>query len=220
MNEKDGRPDDLDELTRQASAGDLRAKEELFSHPMFDRMVDIQCRQALRRGRGYGELRDLADLKQRAYMRISCTLWQFKGGAAHAPGGRERNSLAAWLKKVVWTVYLREAYRGDRDRATVESFAKTAPRYSFEPSPEMEVSLSEFYQQLDPEEKRIFELLLDGFKPRAITAKVCDARWRKWDQRTRKNETEKTRKKVTSIQGRMLAALGLEHPKSKKARAG
>lgn len=218
MNEKDGRPDDLDELTRQASAGDLWAKEKLFSHPKFDRMVEIHCRSALRSGRGHGELRDLADLKQRAYMRISCTLSQFKGGSADAPG--ERNPLAAWLKKVVWTVYLREAYRGNRDRATMESFAQTAPRYSFEPSPEMEVSLTEFYQQLGPEEKRILDLLLEGFNPREITAEVYASQWQGWDQRTRKNETEKTRKKATSIQERMLAALGLKRPKSKKAQAG
>jgi DNA-directed RNA polymerase specialized sigma24 family protein len=219
MNEKEGPDDGLRELALQAASGDLQAQEELFNHPKFHKMVDIQCRSVRRGSRGCGAVRELADLKQATYLRIYQFLPKFNGGSPHADGKQCGNPFAAWIHQIARNIYLREEDKENRGHVEMEHLARETPQDVLEVSPEMVMTAMRVYQGLTPKERKIFDLHVEGFNAREITEAIYPLEWQSWDKTRRKNEPEKVRKKVVSIQKRFMAALGLDDEQSRSAGA-
>lgn len=194
-------PQALLELVNKASHGDTKAFSELISDPAVETQLRRTAAYVLRRYGSRGVYRDTEDLVQDVYAKILSNL-KTMDSMNRIKSEAEFN---AWISGVARNIYidsLRKRFSEEKHVPTEEALQTDK---SYGESQYSETLVKELLDKLEPRERRILQMLIEGYKLRQIADKLgisvaTAARLSRKVQNTVIGELDESRKRMNESQ--------------------
>lgn len=157
--------DDLRELINKASRGDSQALSDFLNHPEVDRRLSRIAASILERYGSRGAYDSAEELKQETYMKI---ISKIKGNRDFRTG----TEVLGWIRSVATNIYLDRLRRNVLEKRSRGEDEEFQPERSINENQYHETVLKEALDKLDPQERRILEMRIEGYTIRQIADKL------------------------------------------------